>query len=270
MIYVEPRAGLCNRMRVIASAYSLAQKYNTKIVVLWRVSRGLNASFYDLFKPIQDIDVKESKHKLSLSFLWYAIKTRKQYWNISLITDSDKMEKELKKGNDIYICTVHQFDNVGNYSIFCPTDSIMKKAEKIIKKITEHTVGIHIRRGDNIKAIERSPIELFTVRMDNMLKEGQDYISFYLATDAVDVQKYMLDRYHEKIISACNIKLDRNSLGGMEEALVDLLVLSKCRLILGSYYSSFSEVAAAWGGKKLCVLDTKRDRITRENRLKKC
>lgn len=256
MIYVEPRAGLSNRMRVIASAYNLSKKYNTKMIVLWRVSKGLNASFYSLFKPIKNLEVKESKHKLSILFALCAIKANRYYKNISMNTDIGRLEKNLEQGKDVYICTVHQFSDVGHYDIFHPIESIERKAQYLIDKITDDTIGVHIRRTDNTKAIERSPVELFTKRMDEKMKNCL-HVSFYLATDSGEINKYLKNRYKERILSAANIKLERSSQEGMEGALIDLICLSKCKVILGSYYSSFSEIAAEWGNRELYILDKK-------------
>ena len=40
----------------------------------------------------------------------------------------------------------------------------------------------------------------------------------------------------------------------IKDALIDLYGLSRCRLILGSYWSSFSETAAAIGGSELLIV----------------
>jgi hypothetical protein len=43
------------------------------------------------------------------------------------------------------------------------------------------------------------------------------------------------------------IVMERTS--SIEEALVEMLLLARCRLIVGTYYSSFSEIAALWGNR---------------------
>lgn len=53
----------------------------------------------------------------------------------------------------------------------------------------------------------------------------------------------------DAIITQSDVEFVRNSKEGIECALLDLMALSRCEKIYGSYYSSFSEVAAKWGDK---------------------
>ena len=46
----------------------------------------------------------------------------------------------------------------------------------------------------------------------------------------------------------------RDKASGVRDALVDLLLLSRCRLIIGSHWSSFSETAAELGGARLEIV----------------
>ena len=45
MIVLEAEAGLANRMRAIASAVALSDKFNTKLVVMWPLDDSLNCEF---------------------------------------------------------------------------------------------------------------------------------------------------------------------------------------------------------------------------------
>ena len=61
-------------------------------------------------------------------------------------------------------------------------------------------------------------------------------------------------RFQGKIIVYPKRSLDRNSTEGIEDALVDLYNLSNCKAIFASYWSSFSDMAAAWKGISKVVL----------------
>lgn len=72
MLYVEPCGGLCNRMRVIASGLNLAKQYNEKIKVIWRLDKGLNCRFEDIFEPVLDeawTDIFETSCRISPTIL---------------------------------------------------------------------------------------------------------------------------------------------------------------------------------------------------------
>ena len=51
-VHLIPTAGLCNRMRSIASAVHIAKKLNLPLRIFWNQYEGLNAKFSDLFQPI--------------------------------------------------------------------------------------------------------------------------------------------------------------------------------------------------------------------------
>jgi hypothetical protein len=53
-LYIEPRGGLCNRMRTIESAVFLAQDIGKPLYVIWTVEPELGCAFEDLFEfPVQ-------------------------------------------------------------------------------------------------------------------------------------------------------------------------------------------------------------------------
>ena len=56
-VYVEPIGGLCNRMRVIASAYQLIRPQNGKLIVKWTANAELNCPATALFSLSRDIRV---------------------------------------------------------------------------------------------------------------------------------------------------------------------------------------------------------------------
>ena len=59
----------------------------------------------------------------------------------------------------------------------------------------------------------------------------------------------------EKLIVYEEKVLDRDSKAGIQDALVDMLCLSKCQKILGSYQSTFSLIPSIMGNVELeyCV-----------------
>lgn len=56
-VYVEPIGGLCNRMRVIASAYQLIRPQNGKLIVKWTANEELNCPAKALFSLPRGIRV---------------------------------------------------------------------------------------------------------------------------------------------------------------------------------------------------------------------
>lgn len=75
--------------------------------------------------------------------------------------------------------------------------------------------------------------------------------TFFLCTDDDGVRKRFSDKFGESLFSR-DVK-ERYSDGGLEDAVVDLFLLSKCRVIYGCQ-SGFAKLAAAIGGIELKML----------------
>jgi hypothetical protein len=64
------------------------------------------------------------------------------------------------------------------------------------------------------------------------------------------VENQIQQQYGDRIITYEKV-LDRNQQKGIQDALVDMYCLAGCQKIIGSYFSSFSEVAAQINGIEL-------------------
>lgn len=106
-------------------------------------------------------------------------------------------------------------------------------------------MGVHIRRTDNALSIAQSPTRLFIERMKKEIEQNSD-TTFYLASDSEEDKRSIVNRFGNRVFTSVH-KADRNSLEGMQEALIELYLLSRTRHVLGSVHSSFSETAAQIG-----------------------
>jgi hypothetical protein len=109
------------------------------------------------------------------------------------------------------------------------------------------TVGVHIRRTDNKKSILASPVEGFLQKM-----REEDDCTFLLATDDKEVRNTIELEFGPRCIVPA-IVLSRKTEEAMIQGVADFFALSKCSKIIGSAHSSFSEIAARYGGVVLYV-----------------
>jgi len=71
---------------------------------------------------------------------------------------------------------------------------------------------------------------------------------FYLATDDLSEEANLRRVFPDRIISNETRDLSRDSVNGVKDALLDLMCLSKTDKIIGSYFSSFTDIAADING----------------------
>jgi hypothetical protein len=132
------------------------------------------------------------------------------------------------------------------FDAFVPLQALQARIDRICEDFTSHTVGIHIRRTDNVDAINGSPTELFVQRMKEELQLYPE-TKFYVASDSLFEKNRMITVFGDRIIVLPDVDTSRNSVRGMQDALVELYVLSRTHKIFGSHQSSYSETAAQIG-----------------------
>jgi hypothetical protein len=270
MLIVEPCAGLGNRLLGLASAYAVAQKLGRELVVIWKREIGCNIKASDLFElPMQVVEISENGLKKEPVAQLLGNQTKKKWRNRAELflecDDVERIKKEqgyegvlhtLEQTKTVYlktfgpICEV----NADDYRFLQPSAAILEKGNPLFAMLDAHTVGVHIRRTDHTEAIANSPLSLFVERMQREVETDAN-ATFFVATDDVTVKQELRESipgerliFHEKGI------IDRDSKNGLEDALIEMLALSKCRKILGSYNSTFSLLPSYIGNIPLEVV----------------
>ena len=273
-LIVKPLGGLANRMRMLESAYCYAKKYSAQLTVIWERNGILNARYADCFLPVEGARIIEADYNgdsviSKLKRQWYnaaewagtTFFTTKKLHDISLesilqngqadeaaITFFDELAK---KNKGIFIESCFEFyPNPASFRLSIQ-EEIQNKATASLRQHPS-VVGIHIRRTDNIDSINHSPLEKFIEKINSRLTISPSD-AFYLSTDSEEVVHQLRDMFQDKIITGVSVRT-RDSKEGIISALVDLYCLSQCKLILGSYKSSFSERAALIGNIPLQIV----------------
>jgi hypothetical protein len=75
---------------------------------------------------------------------------------------------------------------------------------------------------------------------------------FYLATDCVNSRRKIIEVFKDRVITS-DIVLKRTSVEGVKGAIIDFVNLANCSKIIGTKYSSFSEMAGLYGDVELIL-----------------
>ena len=118
--------------------------------------------------------------------------------------------------------------------------------------LPEGTIGVHIRRGDDVQRFIASREEDFQTMMEVLLERRPD-CRFFLATDVEDVERRFRGRFGSRILVRVKRGGGRVTEQGMADSLVDMLLLSQTRAILGNQHSAFTRSAALWGDCPLVI-----------------
>ena len=247
-IHLIPTAGLCNRLRAIASSVYIAQKLNLPLRIFWNRYDGLNANFEDLFLPIPSAiatltDSKSWRYDINYTkdylLRWPFLQSYQQIiYNFTNQNGADIFPKLKKRNGKILLISCHTMSDMYDLNkLFVPQSDIQASIEEITQLFTSHTIGVHIRRTDNALSIADSPIEEFITMMEGEIHRDND-VSFYLATDDDTTKEYIRQKFPDRIITY-EKDTSRDSLEGMKFAVAELFTLSKTNKIIGSNYSSY-------------------------------
>ena len=269
-IDIIPFAGLCNRMRVVASAYECARRLGYPARVLWcGRNKDCKVRFDALFQPIDlpDLVVEETNAMLAessslrllyLPSLLRRMRYSKVYENYNFRNPGGKpsLEEQLAIDNPekrVAVYSMHQCGpNFPLSRLFRPVPPIEERIAALLQGGSGPVVGVHIRRTDHVEAIRHASVKRYEDMMEAELRQRPD-VRFYLATDDSLVKEHMLEHFGKDRIITAQMDLARDSRAGMEGAVVDLFALSRTEKIIGSYYSSYSEIAAELGGIELII-----------------
>ncbi|AYV86000.1 MAG: glycosyltransferase, partial [Solivirus sp.] len=286
-LIVNVKNGLGNRMRVLASAYVIAKETNRKLVVIWEADSHCQAKLTDLFKLnflfrdivivdcIDDIDVngsvqyyiEECDYGYSDNIVYDYFKTKGAYIDDTL-------------PQDIYVISACVLNN--SHTSWEKETHFLKHLEvtdDIGVAIYEFTfkhkvfdmIGLHIRMGQPIenyqyedissyteeakasitKWREKSHWSAFAKEMDFILKT-QPNQKFLLCCDNPEIYREMSEKYKQTIVYLEKRHFDR-SVDQIKSAVIDLMLLSKTKYIMGSNWSSFTEIAHRLSGTTLLM-----------------
>lgn len=272
MITFVPAGGLGNRMKSIAAAIRLAQATSQELDIIWFQDWGLGCRFDQLFQPldIPNTQLRDAtlcdkvlrdiprKRNLYLPKLFEQIHydatldrlaaSRAYYDGFDFVAWC--RGKNVWLASDVYFIAKEIPED--SFDIFHPIGKLQERIERVKGMFAPQTIGVHIRRTDNIRSIENSPTHLFIER----IRQEPDDVTFYLATDSEEVKSEMAQIFGSRIITSPN-KATRGNLEGMEDALVEMYLLAATSRILGSSCSTYSMTAASIGRTPLETIEKK-------------
>lgn len=261
---LEPCAGLGNRLLAMASAYEVCSALNRELIIIWKREAGCNAKASDLFSfdGVKVIEISENGYRKDFFGTIKGNIIKKKYRNKGTVffpcekIDEYKQQEKFAELKELIeaepVCYIKSYTNMcelteESFAFLKPALTIEKKGQAVFDAIGEKTVGVHIRRTDHADAIKNSPLELFYERMNKEIEEND--ANFYVTTDDHEVERELREKFPaERLIFYEGKLIDRDSKAGIEDALIDMLALSRCNRIIGSYKSTFSLIPSIMSG----------------------
>ena len=274
-LFIYPDGGLGNRLISIYWGLYWQSRLKCKMKILWEIDMACGIRFEKLFAPLSNVNVKTIytmpvSYEITLQSAigkWHK-KLRKKRLNYfsareiihQLYTDDTEMALE-RLADYSKEQMIRPYENLVDWKYISKVAGSIKPVAEIADRVNNimgaykesSVIGIHIRRTDHKQAIQKSPLSVFVDQMDKIMEDAPDTY-FYLATDDTEVESQLAERFPLIKHIYFSSEKSRRTEAGMMDAYVDMLCLSRCDKIYGSYLSTFSKMASVIGGKECIVL----------------
>lgn len=247
----SPTAGLSNRIKGLVSCLRICDKEGKKLLLDWSKSNAFNCDFDDLFEnrfvfksQVKPIFLNQSKLSNSAKLLntWRLIESFNDL-KIDQRGSASGTKPIDFQYNAIPHCTRKTF--IPYFQQLKPKRYIRDEVANFSKKFDEDTISLAIRTWEGCESREHS------FKLSNVFSILDNHAAnqFFISCDSQNVLNQIRDKYADNIFyyPPRTIHGDRNSKEGIQDALIDLLLLSKNNKIKASRGSTFSEVAWWFG-----------------------
>ena len=223
MVTVVSHAGIANRIKNLLSAISQHGDVST-----------LHDTISFIFPSLKKVEKVEEEYP--------------EDWRLYVASEEEKHIPDYKTIDLLYEKTPEYF--VKKYLDIIHN---LKINSEIIEYVSEFTgawddmVGVHIRSWYCPKKVFHSN-EIFEEQIDKLSKDKK----FFFCSDNSDVQQHFLVKYGDRVVTYERQIFNDPKLAESghhddiqltTDAFIELLILSKCATIIGTYASSFDELA---------------------------
>jgi len=261
-VFIDAQHGLGNRLRAIASAACIANALDRELVVIWTPDHHCECKFSDLFKPDLEVEALESLGEINNStHAIYDYMDHKHGQKNKKVEDDT--EKNLFLRSAFVFNSIHTSWDKENHFLRAlrPQSMVMELVDSVP---TPNLVTAHIRMQGG-KCYEHLPHEKssnwsqddhqlinywrqkshynnFTSRIKALVDNSTSNGSIFVAADIPETYRYLEEEFGENLNFLKREIYDR-SCDQLRFALADVILLGKTETLLGSYWSSFSELA---------------------------
>ena len=257
-IVIFPTQGFCNRLRGIASTHILASFLGVDYFVNWEPEECCNCSIDDVFSTtfnrIELSEIQKSNYLFAPNTHTNNImdNIKEEEYDYIVIQGGHEFKHPEMSCVD-FLKRKHEFHKSLKF-----TESIENRVSEVD---TTDCIGIHFRdyipkydKLDGRIFSEVSPLTSF-VDIAKSIHGKNPGVRFFVSSNTnTAMEKISESTSPENVMELNDLETDRSSKEGIIDSVVNVLVLSKCRFIVGTSMSSYSDEACFFNNiSKLCI-----------------
>ena len=272
-LLLETEGGMCTRLQALISGICWAEDLSCSLVVSWPYRPYTFCRFEDLF----EIGSLPSFVTVTSCPLKSAPRLGTDY-NVQNCGEDGALDPTVmdrlvgsaveRKMSSLCVTSwahFHQSDPerwIRHLRALRPARDIAERVDTRLGAQTHPRIGFHVRSFESEMHqippemrhfFRHSPLSAFL----ECMKRQDPGALFVVATNEDDIQSWLEREMPGRCLFPARVRDPKNKMGsreGMKEGLVDFLCLARCCRILGSSSSTFTRLAAAYGGAELEVV----------------
>lgn len=259
--FLLAEGGLSNRIRALASASVLSEVLCKDIRLCWIPNYSCPSSLSDLFDParicscigINILNPIDYRRAISVCKSFYEDRSLFSAWNYWELFVKDHGVVDWVQYYDLYKDRLRKiFSNL--------SPGIIDRANQLYEKFAgRRFIGVHMRGTDFKEHYEKvyhgrrlPTANDFVIELN---KYSNEYALFVCSDDDEMLREFSKSCTRSFICNDHVYHKDRYRKTSVADSLVDLVVLSRCDLVLGTFGSSFSEMACDLGCMQFTPLE---------------
>jgi hypothetical protein len=256
-VIAASRQGLCNRLKVLLSAWRMAEAMGAEPLLYWPLTAKVPVSFRGLFRE-GPTEIDEAQyHQLAKDPDSNIVLDG---WRFSLLPSDDVVpDKSLpyapRDGRAIdfaYAKTPSAImrDFLRHANRLNPTEKLAGRIERFAHDLDSDSVAVHIRTW-NIMGDEKPVF----YRFENYLRALKPHRGklLFVAADNPEVIETLQQRHIGEVRSLPLTSRGHETPEQLEDAVCELFLLSRPPVLIGSFVSTFSEIAWWLGGCRQAI-----------------
>jgi len=139
------------------------------------------------------------------------------------------------------------------FALVKPSKHLQKKIDSFKKKFKSNTISVHIRTWNRNNEKGRRDYLYNLSKFETEMYKFPKKTTFYLSTDSSDTQDHFKTKFGKRVFiypRKTDLDTSRDFAEGVQEDLIELFLLSQNNRMIGSHFSTFTEVAWWLGVEK--------------------
>ncbi len=246
-LHIQTRHGLANRLRALVSGMWMAERTGVALVLGWSRGHGLGCRFEDLFVNAIDQDTSKLEGRETIRYRNPRHIDPSAYDNHEVLT-LDTCQP-FSHDPAVIVYSNEFWTAVRPYlSSLVPVEQVRRRVDAVAGRFDDSVLGVHFRwDGEHFKY---TTPDMFFPEIDSVLQRDSG-MRIYLATDSITSIERFRERYGDTVMTvdgdAPPLSRGRDDIEGARTALADLILLSRTQKMLGTFFSSFTELAGVLG-----------------------